>query len=114
MDQGNTLTLGSTKDSFELMIFSKMKLVTIVVCFTPCRCRHGMERELNLTKAGHTEKEQMSCAGMHDGEWNLSGVRSEAEALRWVRVNEMVVESMDYKSLGVRRIVRGGVLEKVP
>lgn len=40
----------------------------------------------------------MICAGMHDGEWNLSWVGSEAEALRWVRVNETVVESMDYKS----------------
>lgn len=57
MDQGNALTLGSTKDSFELMTFNKMKLVTTVLCFTPGRCRYGMERELNLTKVGHREKE---------------------------------------------------------
>lgn len=37
----------------------------------------------------------MSCTCMHGGPWNLSWVRSGAEAMRQVRDSETMVESMD-------------------
>lgn len=50
---------------------------------------------------------------MHSGPWQLSWVRRGAEAMRWVRGSEMVIERMDFKSRGDGRIVRAGVLEGV-